>query len=169
MAVNRIWVISIVLTFAWMMLMSSSVKPLTSKKIVAFEFAKTQEAALFMMKEWKENNLIAVAKKSIYLDFVFLVLYSLSISLGCLVLSGFTGNRFLIQMGLWVSKIVPLAGLCDVVENGAMLTSLSGNITRESVTITYWFAAIKFLIVVASLIFLLVCMILGGIKRALPK
>ena len=122
---KRIFAISVFLTLAWMIVMGLSVKPLNSKQIVSFELAKTPEAASKIIKEWEENDLIIKVKKSIYLDFGFLFLYSLSIALGCLVISAFTRNHFLIQTGSVVSLIVPFAGLFDVIENLAMLKTLS--------------------------------------------
>jgi hypothetical protein len=88
-----------------------------------------------------------------------------SIGAGCVVLSAFTGNSFLVRIGLMLSKIVPFAGLFDVVENLAMLKTLSGEITLLSVAIAFWFAALKFLIVILSLLFLVGCLIFRGIKR----
>jgi hypothetical protein len=149
--------------------MSIAVQPFNSKQIVAFELAKTPEAAVDIMSEWEATDLITHATKSIYLDFVFLVLYSLSISLGCLVLSNFTDNRFLIQLGSWLSKIAMLAGLSDVIENLAMLKSLSGKITEVTTTVAYGFAIVKFSIVIVSLLFAIVCLIFGGVKRVLAK
>ena len=163
--VKQVFVISLVCTIVWMMLMGSAIKPLNSKQIVAFELAKTAEAAAKISKEWEEKDLIPNAKKSIYLDFVFLILYSVSIGIGCIVLSAFTGNSFLVRIGLMLSKIVPFAGLFDVVENLAMLKTLSGEITMLTVAIAFWFAILKFLIVILSLLFVIGCMIFWRIKR----
>ena len=166
---KRIFAISVFLTLAWMIVMGLSVKPLNSKQIVSFELAKTPEAASKIIKEWEENDLIIKVKKSIYLDFGFLFLYSLSIALGCLVISAFTRNHFLIQTGSVVSLIVPFAGLFDVIENLAMLKTLSGEVTMLPVAITFWFASIKFFIVVVSLVFVISCLIFGVVKRIVGK
>ena len=149
--------------------MGLTVKPLNSKQIVSFELAKTPEAASKIIKEWEENDLIIKVKKSIYLDFGFLFLYSLSIALGCLVISAFTRNHFLIQTGSVVSLIVPFAGLFDVIENMAMLKTLSGEVTMLPVAITFWFASIKFFIVVVSLVFVISCLIFGVVKKIVGK
>ena len=118
---KKVFVITLVCTIAWMIMMGSAIKPLNSKQIVSFELAKTTEAATVIIREWEEKDLITNARKSIYLDFGFLILYSVSIGIGCVVLSTFTENSFLIRTGSVLSKIVPLAGLFDVVENLAML------------------------------------------------
>ena len=147
--------------------MASLVKPLTSKEIVAFELAKTPEAATTLIKEWQEKDLIGNAKKSIYLDFIFLVLYSVSIGLGCSVLSKLTESTFLIQAGFVLSRIIALAGLCDVIENLAMLKSISGDLTAWSTAVAFWFASVKFLVVVCCLLFVVSCLVIAGVKRIL--
>ena len=169
MKLNRIFVVSVIVTLAWMILMGSLVKPLNSKEIVAFELAKTPEVATAILKEWQANDLIGNARKSIYLDFVFLVLYSLSIGIGCVMLPTFSGSGVLVRSGLVLSRIVPIASCCDVIENLAMLKTLSGSITSLSVTIAFWFAVIKFLIVALSLLFLLSCLFLAGVSRITKK
>ena len=166
---KKVFVITLVCTIAWMIMMGSAIKPLNSKQIVSFELAKTTEAATKIIREWDERDLIPNARKSIYLDFVFLILYSASIAIGCVVLSAFTRNSFLVHLGSWLSKIVPLAGIFDVVENLAMLKSLSGKVTMLPVFIAYWFALLKFLIVIISLHFVLGCLIFGGSKMILNK
>jgi len=168
-SVNKVFVISIVLTLGWMIFMGMSVKPFNSKQIVAFELAKTPEAATDIIKEWKDLDIMANAKKSIYLDFVFLVLYSFSLSLGCLVLAKFEGNFFLIQLGSWLSKLMVVAGFSDVIENLAMLRTLSGMMTAQTTALAYWFAVIKFSIVIMSLLFISGCLVFGGVKRMLAK
>jgi hypothetical protein len=167
MKLDRLFVISVIITLSWMVLMGSLVKPLNSQGIVAFELAKTPNVAAAILKEWQEKDLIGNARKSIYLDFIFLLLYSISIGLGCVLLSRFTQNELLVQSGSVLSKVVPLAGLCDVVENLAMLKTLCGLVTSLPVTIAYWFAVVKFLIVAVSLLFLLICLIFGGVKMIL--
>ncbi|MEK6782479.1 MAG: hypothetical protein AABY93_12285 [Bacteroidota bacterium] len=166
---KQMFVISTVFTLGWMVIMSLVIKPLNSKDIVSFELARTPEVATKIMLEWEEKDLVNNARKSIYLDFVFLVLYSLSITLGCLVLSAFTGNHFLIRTGQALSKIVPFAGLFDGIENLAMLKTFTGEITMQWTAIAYWFASIKFLIVLCTLLFLFGCLIFGGLRRTLNR
>ena len=66
MKLNRIFIISVIVTLLWMVLMGSLVKPLNSKEIVAFELARTPEVATAIVKEWQEKDLIGNAEKSIF-------------------------------------------------------------------------------------------------------
>ena len=168
-SVPKVFAICVVITLGWLVFMGMSVKPLNSQQIVAFELAKTPEVAVNILTDWRENNLIANAKRGIYLDFVFLVLYSLSIALGCLVVSNFTGNHFLIQLGCRFSKIALLAGSSDVIENIAMLRTLSGAISEQTTAVAYWFAVVKFSIVIVLLLFVLTCLIFGVMRKILSK
>ena len=148
-----------------MIVMNLSIKPLNSKDIVSYELAKTPEVALKIRNEWEEKGLLVKAKKSIYLDFVFLVLYAAAIGIGCVVLSAFTDNDFLMKMGRIISMTLPLAGVFDVVENLAMLQTLSGDIYLVVTAIVFWFATMKFFIVIFSLVFILCCLIVGVVKK----
>ncbi|MBK5278473.1 MAG: hypothetical protein JJE09_06385 [Bacteroidia bacterium] len=161
----KLLVLGTVCTVVWMILMGAVIRPLDSKQIVSFELAKTTDVATRIIKEWKEKDLVSQARKSIYLDFVFLVLYSVSIGIGCVVFSLFTGNAFLIQWGSVLSKMVLFAGLFDVIENLAMLKTLSGEVLKLPVAIAFWFATMKFIIVIFSLLFVAGCLIFGGVKR----
>ncbi len=154
-----------VFTLGWMIIMSWSIKPLNSKEIVSYELAKTPEVALKIRNDWEERGLLDNAKKSIYLDFVFLVLYVATIGIGCAVLSVFTDNDFLMKTGRIISMTLPLAGLFDAIENVAMLKTLSGDITVVYTAIAFWFASMKFFMVIFSLVFILCCLIVGVVKK----
>jgi hypothetical protein len=168
-ALKRLFLMSAFCTVAWMIVMSVAIKPLNSKQIVAFELAKTTEIATRIIDGWEQADVISNARRSIYLDFVFLFLYSAAICLGCIVLSVFTENITLISLGKFLSAIVPLAGVFDVIENFAMLNTLSGVVTALPVAIAFWFAMCKFSILVFSLVFLLICLAVWGLKLRLRK
>ena len=164
---NQVFLAATLVTLLWMLMMSSLVKPLTSKQIVSFELTRTPEVASALMKEWDAQQLTSQARLSIYLDFGFLVLYSLSISLGCMVVSKFAANGFLIRIGEFLSKLILVAGLCDAVENFAMLISLADEPSVASTSIAFWFASAKFLMVVLSLVFVLACLLIGATRKFL--
>lgn len=161
---KRLFLMSTFCTVVWMIVMSVAIKPLNSKQIVAFELAKTTEIAAMIIDGWEQADVISNARRSIYLDFVFLFLYSATICLGCIVLSVFTENITLISLGKFLSAIVPFAGMFDVIENLAMLKTLSGEVTVLPIVIAYWFAIGKFTILIMSLIFVLFCLAVWGRK-----
>ncbi len=142
----------------WIALM----RPYTPKNIVQFEFAKTIPAAKNIILNWGAEG-IALAKTSIYLDFIFIVLYCTAIMLGCRVASLFAGKAALIKIGFILSWLIWAAGLCDVIENLAMLKTL-GEISQQTISIAFYFAAVKFSLVMIGLLFILTSSIIGLIS-----
>ena len=83
------WLVSAA-TIGWMLVM----RPVTPTNIIEFEFARTPEKAVKIFIDWGGSG-VEKAKMSILLDFVFLVLYSWAISLGCKVAAGFSNTSII--------------------------------------------------------------------------
>ena len=133
--------------------------PLQSQEIIQFEMAKTIEKATLMITEWKENEKFDLVVRSIYLDYIFIVLYTLAISLGCRFLSRLTRNGILIKTGIFFSFFIFAAGLFDIVENMAMMKNLGQPVTQTNVGFAYKMAITKFSIVLMAVFFIVVCFI----------
>lgn len=138
----------------WMFVM----RPFTPGNIVQFEFAKSVEQAQNIINDWGAAG-VATARISIYLDFVFLILYSWAISLGCKVVIESNTPGWLKRAGEYLSTIIWFAGSCDLIENFAMLFTLS-EINEFSVSAAYYFALFKFVIVLVCLLFIIATPIL---------
>jgi hypothetical protein len=124
-------------------------RPFTPANIVQFELAKTVDSAQQIMVDWGEDG-ISKARFSIYLDFVFIFLYAWAISLGCKVSATFSANQNLVTAGGFFSRVIWFAGSCDIIENVAMLLTLS-EINELTVSMAFYFAIFKFSIVVLAL------------------
>jgi hypothetical protein len=131
--------------------------------IVQFEFAGTIQSATEIISNWGAEG-TALAKTSIYLDFVFLVLYCVAFSLACRVASEFSKNPLLIKTGVMLSWIVWAAGISDAVENMGMLLTLD-EINQSTISVSWYFAAIKFSILAIVLLFILASSLTGLIKK----
>ena len=143
----------ILLTAAWSRFMAFQISPLTSSDIVAYELAKNQTSAIAIQNEWARNDLIGEFKMSVYLDYVFIVIYGL-----CLyVLSTTISNVvFKTRSGIVVlvtSMAVFVACLCDAFENMVMLLAISFEPNSTLVLATFWLAVIKFSLVAAVLFY----------------
>ncbi len=150
-------------TISWMIVM----RPFTPPNIVQFELAKGVSAAQQIMLDWGEEG-IAKARLSIYLDFVFIFLYAWAISLGSKVSTTFSGNKNLMKSGSFFSRAVWFAGSCDIIENLSMLFTFST--TNElTVSMAFYFAIIKFTIVVTALLLILYSGGVGLFKRLFNK
>jgi hypothetical protein len=146
-------------TIVWMIVMRIYSPP----NIVQFEFAGTSAMAHEIISEWGEDG-IALASISIYLDFIFLVLYGSSFFLACRIASDFSKNRQLIHAGLILSWASWFAALCDAVENIAMLSTLA-EISQTTLSISWYFAAVKFGVLAILLVFILTSSIIGLLKK----
>ena len=156
--VNR-FRIALFATICWMIVMRIFSPP----NIVQFEFAGTIQSAIEIISNWGAEG-IALAKTSIYLDFVFLVLYCAAISLGCRVASDYSKIPFLIKTGVVLSWIVWVSGICDAIENMGMLKTID-EINQTTISISWYFAAVKFSILAVALLFILISYFTGLVKK----
>jgi hypothetical protein len=132
----------------------------TPQGILNLEFAATPSSANEVLTAWQAtpcNNghtLVATAVANTKLDFVFIAFYVLFFYMTSLILSqslpGTAG-----KLGLWLRWGSVLAGLLDVVENLFMFNTLQGNITAMGTSATAICAKIKFGLLAACLLYLL--------------
>jgi hypothetical protein len=132
-------------------------KPLTSAEIVRFEVAKITPVAEGILQEWKSSGKYEKAVQSIYIDYLFIILYVAGLSVSCAYVSRLTGHEILIRAGKGLSYLLAIAGICDVIENVTMMKSLHGALSPWNVMLSYDMAAAKFSVIIISLLFLLVC------------
>lgn len=135
------------------------IQPLTSRDIVRFEVAKTTRVAESIVQEWKQMGKYNMAIQSIYIDYLFIILYTSGLAVACAFLSRLTGHEILIRAGKGASWLLAMAGICDVIENVAMTKSLQDAITPWNVMLAYDMAAAKFSVIILCLLFILVCLI----------
>jgi hypothetical protein len=132
----------------------------TSMGILNLEFAATPSSANEVLTAWQATpcndgrSLVAIAIANTKLDFVFIAFYVLFFYMTSLILGqsllGMAG-----KLGLWLRWGSVLAGLLDVVENLFMFNTLQGNITGMGTYATALCAKIKFGLVAACLLYLL--------------
>lgn len=131
--------------------------PLPSDEIVQYEMAKTVDTAASLVRLWTQDGKIDMVLKSIYIDYIFIVIYCLAISTGCRFMGNLTKNNILTKAGIFFSYFIFAAGLFDVMENNAMLKSLQQAVTHSNVSLAYKMAISKFSIILMSLFFIAVC------------
>jgi hypothetical protein len=119
--------------------------------IVNLEFAKTPERLNELMMNWD----IAVVKMNIWLDFLFIVCYTLFLSIASTITAHKWPEGFMRVFGLTFARVAFAAGILDIAENLFMLQSIAGNFTSVSLQLTYCCAAIKFTLAAIILLYLL--------------
>jgi len=127
-----------------------------SYNILDFEFAHTPGRAGQIMETWGPDG-VRAAKIQTWVDFLFLIAYSNAIALGVLsVMSARGGSGFLASLGRGLAYGQWLAAICDVIENIALLRILGGTAAPSWPAVAYYCAIIKFALVGAGLLYVLV-------------
>ena len=167
---KRLFWILLILNLAFIAWFRMFLDPLTTKEIVRFEIAKTLPVAQGIITAWStpDNTLLQTALDSIYLDYIFIVLYTAGLSVGCMFLSGLTQHTVLKRAGTFLPVLIIVAGVCDVIENVAMTRTLRGELNEFNVIVAYDMAVTKFSIVILSLLFMCVCLVFYIARIVLP-
>jgi len=139
-------------------------QPLNAGEIVSFEMAKKTPVAENILLNWKAAGKYDKAIVGVYMDFLFIVLYTFGLAVGSLFLSRITKHEIVGRAGKIFSYLLILAGICDVVENIAMLKSLQGTLKRWNVMLAYDMAATKFGIIILTILFIIICLIFWGLN-----
>ncbi|MDB5210192.1 MAG: hypothetical protein JWQ30_1019 [Sediminibacterium sp.] len=120
--------------------------------IVNLEFAYTPQRLLELLSHWD----ITAVKTNIWLDFLFIISYTLFLSVAAELCSErWPENSVPRQAGLFFAKMAYLAGIFDIAENLLMMQSIEGNYTITLLQFTFYFAAIKFVLAGIIVIYLL--------------
>lgn len=123
--------------------------------IVSFEFAGTYANARTIVAAWEDEGHLAQAGFSLGLDYLYMVLYALTIGLACL-----WAGRVLRLHGWPLSGIGPtlawgvaIAALFDATENVALLAVLFGPGNEFLPQVAFDCAIAKFTLIVAGLLY----------------
>lgn len=157
------------LTIAYMIWVRNYLSPLSSDELVQFEIAKTVNKAQTMIQDWKNTGKYELGIESTYFAYIFMLLYTVVIALGCRFLSAITGNEIMIKGGKGFSWLILLATGCDLVENVALSRTIRGHISQWNVTLAYDLARAKFSIVIVCVLFMLACFLYWVIGRLAAK
>jgi uncharacterized membrane protein len=153
------------LTMGYMIWVRNYLSPLSSGEIVQFEIAKTVSKANSIIQDWKNTGKYEQGLKSTYLAYLFIVLYTIAIALGCRFISSCTGNEILVKGGKGFAYLIGIASICDVIENIAMSKTLRGNVLQYDVAVAYNLARVKFSIVIICILFMVACALYWFIAR----
>jgi hypothetical protein len=154
------FILALVATIIWFFIM----RPCTPPNIVAFELAGSSQIAQNIISGWNSEQIDNV-KTSIYLDFAFILAYCSAFMFACKASANYAGVQLFTKTGQQLAWIVWLAGVCDAIENIAMLRTLS-EISQTSVSIAFYTATIKFAILLIALIFVLISLVTGIFTKA---
>lgn len=125
--------------------------------IVAYELAGDLATAQRMRQQWGERGRLYAAL-NLGLDYLYLVLYPITIALGCvLVAEGQTAQGiFFSRVGILLAWAQFAAGLLDAVENYALIRLLLGADDERWPPLARGCALVKFGIVGLGLLYVLI-------------
>jgi len=159
-----IFVLLFVLTLAVMAVLNVVGGPLKTgvapQGIVSYELAGSVSAARAILDSWNPQARV-YAGFSLGFDFLFMVLYSVTIAYACVwVSSGWRGHwRLLASVGLLLAWGQGVAALLDAVENAALLVILFGAPAVPWPQVARGCATVKFTLVFLGLVYAIV----GGV------
>src|SRR5690348_4001034 len=98
--------ILLLITIGFTLLMRSLLFPLDSGDIIHYEMARTPDRAAALIQEWRSDGKYAMAIRSIQADYFFILLYTLTLSVGAPLFSRLSGNELFRHTGKFFSVLV---------------------------------------------------------------
>jgi hypothetical protein len=128
----------------------------SSAGIVSFELTFDVETATAILNSWNEQAKTA-AGMSMGFDFIFPFLYGSLIALLVYKLNrSLWKGRSFYAVGNTISWSLGIAIMCDLIENLGMIRMLLGDVSQFWVSVSTYFALIKFLIILVGIAYILV-------------
>ena len=157
---QRLFWIFLILNIVYILWSKNFLQPLESRDIISFEIAKKVPVAESIIQEWTIPDDVKLNKaiQAIYLDYLFIILYTTGLTVACVYLSGLTRHQILKRAARFIQFLLLGAGVCDIIENIAMTNSLNGHLNQWNVSLAYDMAVTKFSIIILSLIFIVICL-----------
>lgn len=160
------WIL-LLLNIGFIIWSKNYLSPLDTGEIIQFEIAKQVPVAERILLAWTtpDDTKLKKAIQAIYVDYVFIILYTTGLSIACIYFSQLTGHQILKRAGRFIQFLVIAAGICDIIENIAMWHSLHGYLNTWNVLVAYDMAVTKFSIIILSLLFLVICLIFFLLRK----
>ena len=121
--------------------------------IVSLEFPGDISTAQAIIASWSGPAMF-YAGLSMGLDFLFLVAYSITIAIGCLLIGSKLESHWL-TLGYWLTGAQILAAILDIIENLSLIGLLAGSTNATLPPLACWCAGPKFILVGSGLIYLI--------------
>ena len=124
--------------------------------IVSFELARDLDESVNILDSWDTDAKIN-AGLSLGFDFLFLLIYSSFIALLIFNINNrlWKGESFY-KFGNILIGLIFIAAFLDIIENIALIKLLLGDLKQIWSSVAYYFAVIKFVIIIISIIYLLI-------------
>jgi len=160
---KRLTLISLIFLIGFIILMHFFDAPLKNEMspngMVSFELAKTLSKSEAILTSW-DTLATASAKNSMMADFIFLVVYSFFIALIIHLLNKKVWKHgFVYQLGIIIGWLIFVAAFFDIIENFALVKLLYGDLQQLWSSIAYYFAVMKFGLLLLGIFFILMSLV----------
>ena len=135
--------------------------------IVSFELARTTANAQAILASWDASARV-YAGLSLGLDALYPPLYAAAIGLACAAVAvrlQQRGRLGWMVVGIWLAWGMVAAALFDYVENVALVAQLLGNDAVTLPAIAWAMASLKFVIIFAAALYLIISLFALSMKR----
>jgi hypothetical protein len=137
-------------------------------EVVQFETAKYSGKAQGIIDDWNVSGKLYEVGISIWLDYLFIILYVAGLMVAAMFIADATRYPLLMRSGRFFRWLIPVAGICDIVENISMQESLRVHPTTFTVMLTYDMALTKFSILIVTFLFLIMCLLFWILRKLFP-
>lgn len=157
---NRITILLLVMVCINILVMRSFDTPLKNENckngIISFELAKDLNESVKILNSW-DSNAKTNASLSLGFDFLFLLVYSSFIAMLIFIINNrLWKNNSFYKFGTLFIVLIFFAALFDIIENMALIRLLLGDLEQIWSSIAYYFALIKFAIILICICYLLI-------------
>ena len=153
------------LTATWLILMREMTAPLKPGSILEFEFIGTAEKAENFLSNLRQLGHIELLTLSIYLDFIFPLLYGAMFYYGSAWACSQLAEGSILKRFKLLSSLTVIAVACDMIENISLLQLIYFAPTNLFANTAYLFAGIKFILLSIVLLHFLVSTLIPGKER----
>jgi hypothetical protein len=150
-------VLAVILLFAMYVLDQSLLTTAAPRGILSLEFAKRFSQTQRIIASWQPDAR-TYAALSLGIDYLFLIVYALFISLACTQVARSFRRRgsILATAGYGLAWAQFVAAICDAVENYALIQLLLGSLYQQWPVIAWTCATAKFGIIAVGWLYILV-------------
>jgi len=163
---RNLFLIMLIVNVCYIAWMKFQLAPLSTGEVLSFEISRTVDRATSWVNSWKADPpKFEKAVSSLYYDYVFIILYATGLIVSVLHFGRLSGQDLLIRCSKFISTLLVIAAICDLMENLFLTTVLQDPQHAFAVRMAYNFAAAKFSILILTMLFLGICIIFYFLKR----
>ncbi len=156
--------ILLLITLGWIILMRKMTAPLDPGSIITFEFIGTAANADLFLKHLNALGHTELMSLSIYLDFIFPLLYGAAFCYGSAWACGRLGYSHPFNKFRILSNMAVIAVVCDFIENISLLQLINNGPDDNYAKTAFILASLKFLLLSLILIHFFISVLISAVK-----